>query len=160
MSGRQTFSPVEANWMAPLAILAIAMRCSGGLSRLPFALGMAAIFLALAGIAWLQNTTAEAGWPAVGQTLPMLLLAVICWSWTAMVLKRLTDMGRSRLHIIWILAASLLTTLAGSALLPVSLVLGLFNLAVLAWLLLAASAPSEPSASVAACVTTKRGLRR
>jgi uncharacterized membrane protein YhaH (DUF805 family) len=124
----------------PLASLRILGSCSGRTGRLPFFLGVLVVWVALLLLAQLLQPPASAKRPG-SPTLPILLLGVLCWSLTVLMLKRLSDMGRSRLHIIWILAVSLLASIAGPPSLPAGLLLTLINIGVFAWLLLTPSAP-------------------
>jgi uncharacterized membrane protein YhaH (DUF805 family) len=124
----------------PRASIRTLASCSGRTARLPFFLGVLVVWVALLLLAQLLQPPASAQRPG-SPTLPILLLGVLCWSLTVLMLKRLSDMGRSRLHIIWILAASLLASIAGPPSLPAGLLLTLINIGVFAWLLFAPSAP-------------------
>jgi uncharacterized membrane protein YhaH (DUF805 family) len=124
----------------PLASLRTLGSCSGRTGRLPFFLGVLAVWFALLLLAQQLQVSSSAP-PRTNPALPVLVLGILCWSLTVLMLKRLSDMGRSRLHIIWILAASLLASIAGPPTLPAGLLLTLINIGVFAWLLFAPSAP-------------------
>jgi uncharacterized membrane protein YhaH (DUF805 family) len=107
--------------------------CSGRVSRLPFLAGVIVVCTALVALAGLLE--AEGGRPAAAPALPVLALGLLCWSLTVLMLRRLSDMGRSRFHIVWILALSLLASIAGPPSLPAGLLLTLINIGIFIWLL-------------------------